>query len=277
MSDVAARAEASAPPEAPALLYRGAVMHARLRPRPHRFRYRVFSLLIDIDRLDEAARMSRLFSVGRFNLAGFDPADHGLRSGRPLRQEIDEMLAEAGLAAPARRVLLLCYPRILGFVFNPLSVYFAYGREDDLLALVYEVRNTFGERHSYVAPVAAGELDRTGVRQVRAKRFFVSPFMTLDQQYRFRIEPPGERVTIHILSSDAEGPLFAAGFHGSGRVLSTGALLSSLTSMPFMTLKVVAAIGFEALRLRIKGLRTYRRTPAAPLASFGDSEPEGRA
>lgn len=255
------------PPSDAAALYTGKVMHARMKPVAHRFTYEVFSTLLDLDRLEEAARASSFFSVGRFNLVSFFEKDHGRRDGSSLRAHVNGLLREAGLAAPAR-VMLLCYPRILGFTFNPLSVYWCYDARGALAALVYEVRNTFGEMHTYVAPVRAGEVSAAGVRQARDKIFYVSPFMDMDMRYHFRLQPPGDRIGVRILETDAEGPILAATFSGSRRPFTTRALVAACARLPFLTLKIVAAIHVEALRLWIKGLRLRPRPAPPPPASF---------
>ena len=159
------------PPDAPACLYVGEVMHARLKPFVHRFAYRVFSLLIDLDRLDAAGRLSRVFSVDRGNLVSFRQSDHGPRDGTPLAAHARALMAEAGRDVEGGRVLLLCYPRIFGYAFNPLAVYFVYDRAGVLAGAIYEVRNTFGQMHTYVAPVRQGELDVSGLKQERDKIF----------------------------------------------------------------------------------------------------------
>ncbi len=241
-------------PDAAAMLYVGDVMHARMKPVAHRFQYRVFTLLIDIDRLEEAARTSPLFSLGRFNLLSFDIRDHGRRDGSPLRPAVEAMLTAAGHPQPPRRILLLCYPKMLGYVFNPLSVYFCYGDDDALTAIVYEVRNTFGELHPYVAPVRTGEAGPEGLRQERPKAFHVSPFIDMAQTYHFRLLPPGEAVRVRILETDAGGPTLAATFVGRARAFSTASILAECGRLPLMTLKIIAAIHLEALRLWWKGV-----------------------
>jgi DUF1365 family protein len=248
-----------------ASLYVGSVMHARLKPVGHRFAYRVASLLVDLDRLAEADRSSRLFSVGRFNLFSFEESDHGPRDGSPLRAHVDRLLAEHGLDRPAR-VLLLCYPRVLGFVFNPLSVYFALDPDGRTVALVYEVRNTFGGIHTYVAPVRPGEETPAGLRQSRTKVFHVSPFLPMDQRYDFRILPPGEAVRIRILETDRDGPTLSATFAGRRTAMTDGALARIFAAMPFHTLKVIAAIHYEAARLWLKGAPFFGATPPADRA-----------
>jgi hypothetical protein len=251
------------PPRGAVWLYPGKVMHARFKPRAHRFTYRVFCLLIDVGQLDAASTQARLFSVGRFNLLSFQPRDHGTRDGSSLAAHVDRLLEPTGLPSAGRRALLLCYPRLLGYVFNPLSVYFVYGAEGALQAVIYEVRNTFGEMHTYVAPIQPGELDEAGVRQARDKLFYVSPFIDMPMRYHFRLRPPQADVAVRILETDAEGPLLAATFHGRQRDLTSWTVLTSCLALPFMTFKVYAGIHWEALRLWLKGIRlkTYASAP----------------
>jgi len=146
-------------------------MHARLKPMGHRFSYRVMSLLIDLDRLEAANRQSALFGVNRTALYSFNEADHGARDGSSLRLYAQRRAAEQGVDLTGGQVLLLCYPRLLGFTFNPLSVYFCYRAGGELALVIYEVRNTFGEIHAYVVPVKPGELSDAGLRQEQEKLF----------------------------------------------------------------------------------------------------------
>lgn len=263
------------PPETAAALYVGTVMHARLKPFAHRFNYRVFNLMIDLDRLAEADRTSRFFSVNRRNLVSFFESDHADRADRSLRTYIDDLLRSAGFGSPATRILLVCYPRILGRVFNPIAVYYAYDAADRLLALVYEVRNTFGERHTYVCRIEEGEMSAAGVRQERNKIFYVSPFIDMDMRYRFRMLPPGETIRWRILESDRDGPLLSATFSGRRRPLSTPVLANCLLRLPFQTWKIVGAIHFEALRLWFKGARYIPRGKPPPPVSVSDTARTG--
>jgi DUF1365 family protein len=246
-----------------AALYFGEVMHARLKPMGHRFSYRVMSLLIDLDRLEAADRQSRLFGVNRAALYSFNEADHGMRDGSSLRAYAQRCAAADGIDLTGGRVLLLCYPRLLGYTFNPLSAYFCYRADGRLALIIYEVRNTFGDIHAYVLPVKPGEISDAGVRQVQDKLFYVSPFVEMAMRYHFRVSPPGHTVKLRILETDREGPLLAATFHGRRRALTGGALLRSFFALPLVTLKIVAAIHWEALRLWLKGARLVPRLDAA--------------
>jgi DUF1365 family protein len=246
-----------------ASLYFGEVMHARLKPVGHRFSYRVMSLLIDLDRLEEADRQSALFGVNRAALYSFNEADHGDRDGSPLRAYARRRAAEHGIDLAGGRVLLLCYPRLLGYTFNPLSVYFCYRADGGLALVIYEVRNTFGAIHAYALPVKSGEISDAGIRQEQDKLFYVSPFVEMAMRYRFRVLPPGDCVKLRILETDSEGPLLAATFNGRRHALNTLALLRSFFALPVVTVKIIAAIHWEALRLWLKGVGLAPRPNAA--------------
>jgi DUF1365 family protein len=162
-------------------------------------------------------------------------------------------------------VLLLCYPRLLGYTFNPLSAYFCYRAGGDLALIIYEVRNTFGDIHPYVLPVRPGEITGAGVRQHQDKLFYVSPFIEMAMRYHFRVSPPGVEVKLRILETDRDGPLLAATFIGRRRALATAELLRAFFALPFVTFKIVAAIHWEALRLWLKGARLVPRTRTASI------------
>jgi DUF1365 family protein len=245
-------------------LYTGTVMHRRFKPRAHRLNYRVFWTLLDLDELPRLSARLRLFSIEGFNLFGLHTADHGDGSGRPLRQQVEAHLAATGIALDGGAIRLLCMPRLLGFVFNPISVYYCYHRNGPLKALLYEVHNTFGQRHSYLIPVDADASEPLEQRCLKA--FYVSPFMDMDIVYRFRVQPPSERVALVIESADAQGPVLVASLAGTRHALTDTALLRAFVSFPLMTLKVVAGIHWEATKLWFKGMRLRPRPPApAPL------------
>jgi DUF1365 family protein len=245
------------------VLYFGKVMHARLKPLGHRFSYRVMNLLIDLDRLDAADRQSPLFGVNRAALYAFHEKDHGERDGSSLRAYAQRCAAQHDIDLTGGRVWLLCYPRLLGYTFNPLSVYFCHRADGALALVIYEVRNTFGGIHSYVLPVRPGDITEAGLRQEQDKLFYVSPFIEMAMRYHFRLSPPGERIKLRILETDRDGPLLAATFSGRRCTLTTSALFRAFISLPLVTLKIVAAIHWEALRLWRKGARLVPRPDAA--------------
>jgi len=240
-------------------LYVGRVGHRRHRPRAHRLEYRVFSLLLDLDELPVLAQRLRLLSHNGPGVLSFFDRDHGPGDGSPLVPYVRDLLARAGVRDADGPVRLLCYPRVLGYVFNPLSVYYCHARDGALRALIYEVSNTFGERHSYVMPVGQ---DGTQIRQTCRKAFYVSPFLPMDCTYHFQVHTPGERLSLVIHETHEAKPILDAWFTGDRRPLSDGTLLRAALSVPFLTLKVLAAIHWEALKLWLKGVPLVRRQPA---------------
>ena len=237
-------------------LYTGLVSHARVKPRRHKLAYKVFMLLIDLDEL--ADLKLKTLGVGRFNLFGFDPHRFGDGSNRPLKVQIEAMLADAGIAGGGP-VRVLAMPQVLGRAFNPLTVYFCYAANRTLSAILYEVNNTFGERHCYLIPAPNAAL----IKQGCAKGFYVSPFMDMDLSYAFRILRPEERVLIAVDTSDAEGLVLAASFSGERRELTDRALVRAWLTHPWMSLGVVVAIHWEALFIWLKGGK-IRMRPKMP-------------
>lgn len=243
-------------------LYVGSVLHQRVSPVRHRFAYRVFSLLIDLDEVD---RLPAPLRHNRFGLLSFHDRDHGPGQDAPLAPWARARLADAGLADVDGPIRLLCFPRVLGFVFNPLSVWFCHRADGTLGAILHEVRNTFGEAHVYVIPAEAGADGL--VRQAVDKAFYVSPFMDMDTRYHFRIAPPGaavpdDAVTVGIHQTDAAGGAVLHASLTGRRVALTGrAVWAVWLRHPLMTLKVFGGIHLEALRLWRKGMTVRPRTP----------------
>ncbi|MDB5505982.1 MAG: hypothetical protein JWR75_620 [Devosia sp.] len=229
-------------------IYVGDVVHKRVRPKKHALRYRVFSLLLDLDQLDSISQRLRWFSVNRFNLFSLHTSDFGAHDGTALAAFVRRRATAAGVADIAR-IRMLAYPRILGYAFNPLTVFFCEDAAGNTVFLLYEVHNTFGEHHFYQAAVGGEHIEH----DVK-KAFYVSPFNTLDGDYRFSVNPPGDKVFMGITLTTAEAPLMTAYFGGSRRELSDGALLKLALAYPLMTIKVVAGIHWEALKLFLKGV-----------------------
>jgi uncharacterized protein len=242
-------------------IYFGTVVHARHRPKKHNLTYRVFSLLVDLDELEALDGRLKLFGYNRAAIYSFHDKDHGTGERGALRPWVEGHLTEAGIEPRDVTIRVLCYPRIFGYVFNPLTVYFCSDADGNLLALLYEVCNTFHERHTYIIPAKAAHRDR--VRHTCAKAMYVSPFVPMDCLYDFDITPPDERVKIAISERDAEGDLLFASFAGRRSALSDRTLGRALFSYPLMTMKIMAGIHFEAVRLFLKGVPLHRHRPAA--------------
>ena len=254
-------------------LYTGAVMHRRLVSPPHRFTYGSFWVALDLDSLEAATSRLRLFSLERINLFSFHARDHADGNHGPLRKKIDAISGGVDISG---RMVLLTMPRLLGFVFNPLSVYFCHDVGGAPSAIAWEVSNTFGGRHTYVIVVerAADSV----VRQACPKRLHVSPFLDMQLGYQFRVEATIDGLTIGIVDRAAEGVVLVAALTASRRELTDRALLAVFLRSPLATLKVVAAIHWQALKLWLKGAR-FRSGPAgsgepvsAHMASFHRAE-----
>ena len=238
-------------------LYAGKVVHARLRPKRHKLTYRVFSLVLDLAEIKTLGRELKLFAHNSAAVFSFHDRDHGDGSG-DLRSWVEAQLGAAGIVLAAPKITLLCYPRIFGYVFNPITVWFCH-EGDELKVIFYEVHNTFGERRTYVIRVAPGA---SAIEQGCAKELYVSPFVPMDCAYAFRIKPPGENVLVAIDETDAQGLLLKASFAGVRKPLTDRELLRALFAYPLMTLKVTAAIHWEALKLWAKGVPALRHRAA---------------
>lgn len=245
-------------------LYAGRVTHLRRRPRRHRLAYRIFMLLLDLDDIEPLAGRLRLFGHGRPALASFHPDDHLYGDGRPLRAQVEQILSDGGLAGGGA-IRVLSMPRLLGGAgFNPLSVWFCHRPDGALSAVLYEVNNTFGQRHLYLIPAAESD---GPIRQRCDKRFYVSPFMDMGLTYRFAVSAPGASVAVAIEAEDDEGPVLSAAFHAVRRELDDAGLARAWAAHPMMTLGVLWAIRWEALWLWAKGepLRPRPPPPSRPV------------
>jgi hypothetical protein len=228
----------------------GTVMHERLRPARNRFVYPVFFLSVPLSRIEGLE--NRWLSVNRPNVFGFRFADHGAQDGSHPLPWIRALLADAGLAVADGEVWLQTFPRVLGYVFNPVSFWFCEDRAGALRAVLCEVNNTFGERHRYLLahpdarPIASGET--LGAR----KRFHVSPFNEVRGEYRFRFHVGGEHALARIDYLDASGDILHTSVSGSAAPYSAATLARAFFGHPWMTVGVIARIHWQALKLAWK-------------------------
>lgn len=242
----------------------GRVFHARLRPVRHAFAYPVFFLRIPLSAMARAGR--GIFSVDRWNLLALRSGDHGPRDGSPLEPWVRAQLARAGVRGADGEILLQAFPRVLGFVFNPISIFHCHDRAGALRAVLCEVSNTFGERHNYLVAHADGRPIRDGEALEARKVFHVSPFMAVRGHYRFRFHArPGEpRRLARIDHADAEGDLLHTAISGHAVPLTAARLARAFFGYPWMTLGVMARIHWQALRLWLKRVPFFSK-PQPPL------------
>jgi DUF1365 family protein len=240
-------------------IYIGNVTHQRVRPVVHKLSYRVFSLLLDCDSLDAVSGRLKLFSHNRPNLISIHDSDYG--DGSALQPYLRRIAENAGIDKQIQRFVMLCYPRVLGYVFNPITVYFGLDENQRIRLTIYEVSNTFGERKSYVIPAQPDENGH--VWQQCPKQFFVSPFNPVSGTYSFHLSNIGEELTLGVALKDNGTPVMRASFRGYREEFSDKSILKALATTGLMTLKVMAAIHYEAAKLWVKGLRTKQK-PAPP-------------
>ncbi|WP_394694590.1 DUF1365 domain-containing protein [Hyphobacterium sp.] len=255
----------------PLHIWRGSTAHKRLKPFKHGFRYPVAMIGVDLDRLDEAGRITRLFNVNRAGLFSFHEKDFGARDNSCLRDWSKRQFADAGIPN-VKRIIFICQPRILGYQFNPISLHFGYGSDGVLLGIIYEVHNTFGDSHAYVAPVKGSAVEQHTAK----KSLHVSPFFDVSGQYEFALQPPDESLALAIRKIADQGADFRASMSLRRKAAKTGSFLAWFFGFPFSTLATIALIHFEALRLWFKGARYHSRPspPARPSTPVLESKPQ---
>ena len=238
-------------------IYKGIVTHRRFKPKKHFFSYKTFSILFDLDELEELEKKNYLFSLNKFNLFSFYNKDHGDRDGKDLKNWVIDNLKKFNIVFKVSKIKLLCFPRILGYVFNPLSIFYCYNENSELRAILYEVKNTFNEQHTYVFPVTK---DAKIITQSCNKKFYVSPFIEMDTAYNFRLAEPKETLSIFIKQTDQSGMLLSACQIGKKEQISTKQLLINFIKHPMMTIKIIMARHFDALRLWGKGVKLVKKS-----------------
>ena len=236
-------------------IYNGTVIHKRFKPKIHFFKYKVFSLLIDLSELNNLDKKVGFFSYNKFNLISFFDKDHGDRDGSLVINWVKKNLKENNVNCENIRIKLLCYPRILGYVFNPLSIFYVYDKNDKLISLLYEVKNTFGEQHTYIFKIKENNL----LKHNCEKKFHVSPFIEMNCSYFFRTLKPADKISIIIDQYQLNEKILYASQNGKRTDFTTSELIKSYLKHPLMTFKVIAAIHFEAFKLWTKGIRFIQK------------------
>jgi DUF1365 family protein len=237
-------------------IYCGSVIHKRFKPKEHFFKYKVFSLFLDLSELNELDDKLNFFSLNKFNLISFHEIDHGNRDGSSLLDWVKNNLSNNNVSTVNIRVKLLCYPRILGYVFNPLSVFFVYDQNENLISVLYEVKNTFGEQHTYFFKV---ENQNKLIQNNCSKKFHVSPFIEMNCNYFFKILNPAQKLSVIIDQYDQKGKILFASQDGERSDLTSRNLMKSYLKHPLMTFKIISAIHFEAFKLWMKGIKFIKK------------------
>ena len=237
-------------------IYNGTVIHKRFKPKIHFFKYDVFSLLIDLAELKILDKKIKFFSYNRFNLISFFEKDHGDRDGSSLVDWVKKNLDQNNIIYKNIKIKLLCYPRILGYVFNPLSVFYIYDINERLICILYEVKNTFGEQHTYIFKVD----DNQNLYQHNcSKKFHVSPFIEMNCKYFFRLLKPGNKISLIIDQYQIDEKILYASQDGQRVDFNNKELIKSYLKHPLMTFKIISAIHFEAFKLWAKGIKFIKK------------------
>ena len=234
-------------------IYNGEVTHTRFKPVRHFLKYKTFSLLIDLDEINLLDKSIGIFSYNKFNVFSFYDKDHGDRDGGNLKDWVISNLKKFRIKENITNIKVLCYPRILGYVFNPLSIFYCY-EKDKLVAIFYEVKNTFNEQHTYIFKIKNNE----EIIQKCRKKFYVSPFMDMETYYNFKLLKPNDKLSVFIKQTDSDGTILTATQTGDKKEFSYKQLAINFLKYPLMTIKIISSIHYEALLLWKKGA-IYRK------------------
>ena len=235
-------------------IYNGVVTHTRFKPVKHFLKYKTFSFFIDLDEIEKLDKDNIIFSFNKFNIFSFYNKDHGDRDGKSLKVWVIDNLRKFNINEKINKIKLLCYPRIFGYVFNPLSIFYCY-QDRELKVVFYEVKNTFNEQHTYIFKVK----DSNVVTQKCKKKFYVSPFMNMDTYYSFRLLNPNEKLSVSIKQTDKKDTILTAVQTGERKDFNLKQLVINFFRYPLMTIKIISAIHFEALLLWKKGAKYKKR------------------
>jgi len=237
-------------------IYSGLITHRRFKPKKHFFIYKIFSLFIDLSEVEEIEKKINFFSYNKFNILSFYNIDHGSRDGTSLSKWVKQTLSKKKINIDGGTIKLLCFPRFFGYVFNPLSVFYCYDKNLKLKAILYEVKNTFNEQHTYIF---RSKFSSNIILHKCSKKFYVSPFIEMNTFYNFRLSKPKNNINILIKQTDANGKLLVAHQKGKRVELNSKNLLYQFLKHPLMSFKVITAIHFEAFRLWVKGVKLIKK------------------
>ena len=234
-------------------IYNGVVKHQRFKPITHSLNYKTFSLFLDLDEIETLANNISIFSLNKFNVFSFYNLDHGARDGSSLKEWVQKNIKKFNISNNITKIKLLCYPRMFGYVFNPLSIFYCY-ENNNLRAIFYEVKNTFNEQHTYIFKIK----DNEKIEQKCKKKFYVSPFIGMETYYNFKLQNPQEKLSIFIRQTNGEETILTATQTGDKKEFSFKQLLINFFKYPLMTLKIISSIHYEAFFLWKKGA-VYRK------------------
>ena len=237
-------------------IYSGYVTHERFKPKKHFFKYKTFSLLINLSEIKNIEKKIKFFSYNKFNILSFYNIDHGFRNGDSLIYWVKKTLKKSKINFNLGKIELLCYPRFFGYVFNPLSIFYCYDKNSKLKVVLYEVKNTFNEQHTYIFRCTSSS---NLILHKCNKKFYVSPFIEMKTFYNFRLLKPDTKLNILIKQYDSKGLLFIARQVGKRVDLTSKNLFYEFIKHPFMSFKVILAIHFEAFRLWSKGIKHVKK------------------
>lgn len=244
----------------PSQIYLGQVMHQRFFPMQYQFRYGVMSLRVDIDEIESESNQLRWLSLNRFNLFSLHFKDYGARkTNQAWRVWADKLLAEYGLPEAAHKIELVCFPRFMNITFNPLAMWYAYNQKGEMIGIIGEVSNTFGQWHHYVL-TNHGKPLANSVKAHAKKVFHVSPFIGMDCQYQFRFSKPGDQYKMGIYQTENNQQVLISTQVGQAQTLSDKNLIKAALKHPFNTLKVLVMIHWWALKIWLKGGK-FHKTP----------------
>lgn len=235
-------------------LFEGDTWHARKTPVANDFRYRVYTWLIDLDEIDQLDRDLRLLSVNRRGVCSLRDEDHVIA---PNKRAALDWLNDNGVDLTDGRIQLQTSPRVFGYTFNPISLWWCWDASDELRCVIAEVHNTYGGRHAYLLePDQGGRVETT-------KEFYVSPFYEVNGKYTMRFSPPGHSFKVHIGYDQDDKRVFDATWSGTRRPTTDRSVAKMLLKYPLVTLKVMALIHLQGIKLWFRGLKVIPRTAHA--------------